>query len=89
MKGVKRGKISVPFVQDARFVAGCGRSQTGPDDLTELAYTALSFPECPACPHRLEPEDGPSFCRWLRPKPGEDHAHPFAALAGFRDALED
>ncbi len=76
-------------VQSVSFTAGCGRSQAGPGDLTELAYTALAFPECPTCPHRLEPEDGPSFCRWLRPKPGEDHAHPFAALASFRDALED
>ncbi len=60
------------------FRAGCGRERPGPDDLTELAYTALEYPECPTCPHRLEPEAAPSFCRWLT---GE--RRPFAALAGL------
>ncbi len=61
------------------FRAGCGREQAGPDDLPELAYTALAYSECPTCLHRLEPEAAPSFCRWL------DAARPapFAALATF------
>ena len=88
MRAVKKNKTKAPPAQSASFVAGCGRAQAGPGDLAELAYTALAFPECPPCPHRLLPEDGPSFCRWLRTS-GEDHAHPFAALAPFRDALED
>lgn len=61
------------------FRAGCGRERPGPDDLSELAYTALEYPECPTCPHRLKPEGASSFCRWLdtlRPE-------PFAALAAF------
>jgi hypothetical protein len=61
------------------FQAGCGRERQGPDDLHELAYTALEYPECPDCPHRLEPEGAPSFCRWLSgPRP-----QPFAVLADF------
>lgn len=67
-----------------RFRAGCARECSGPDDLSEIAYTALGFPECPGCPHRLEPEDAPSFCRWLQ----VDRPHPFAALAGLREGLE-
>lgn len=66
---------------DARFRAGCGRTQLGPTDLNELAYRALAFPECPGCPHRLEPADAPPFCRWLR----DDRPHPFAPLAALRD----
>lgn len=57
-----------------RFRAGCGREADGPPDVKELAYTELAYPECPNCRHRLEPEDGPSFCRWLpadRPDPFE------------------
>lgn len=65
-----------------RFRAGCGREAEGPDE-AELAYTALEYPECPACEHRLEPENAPGFCRW-RPA---DAPHPFAALAGFREGL--
>lgn len=64
------------------FRAGCGRERPGPDDLSEWAYTALEYPECPSCPHRLEPEGAVSFCRWL------DLARqaPFAALAHFEVA---
>ncbi len=61
------------------FRAGCNRERTGPGDLSELAYTALEYPECPDCPHRLFPEGAPSFCRWLP----ADAPHPFAALADF------
>lgn len=67
------------------FRAGCGRETPGPTDLHELAYTALEFPECPACRHRLEPEGRASFCRWLDP----GRKDPFAALAGFREGLEE
>lgn len=59
-----------------RFRAGCGRYTDGPTDLAELAYTELAFAECPTCPHRIDPEQGPAFCRWLR----EDRSHPFEAL---------
>ena len=77
-----------------RFRAGCSRECDGPDDLRELAYTALSYPECPGCPHRLEPESTGSsgtgrsgtisFCRWLP----VDTPNPFSDLAGFREGLE-
>ena len=59
-----------------RFRAGCGRETDGPGDVADLAYTELAFPDCPGCPHRIEPEDGPAFCRWLR----TDRGDPFAAL---------
>lgn len=62
------------------FRAGCTREREGPAELRELAYTALQYPECPGCPHRLEPEGAPSFCRWLP----VSTPHPFAVLAGFR-----
>ncbi len=71
-----------------RFRAGCLRECDGPDDLRELAYTALAYPECPGCPHRLEPEGAGSaavsFCRWLPVAT----PNPFAALAGLREGLE-
>ena len=66
------------------FRAGCAREQPGPDDVGELAYTALEYPQCPGCPHRLLPEGGPSFCRWLP----LDLPNPFAALEGLRGVLE-
>lgn len=67
------------------FRAGCGREREGPGDLVDLAYTDLAFPECPVCPHRLEPEDGPAFCRWL----GAEAPHPFAALADWTPSEEN
>lgn len=45
----------------------------------DLAYTDQAFAECPACPHRVEPEGTLPFCT-LRPA---KTAHPFAALAGL------
>ncbi len=63
-----------------RFRAGCGRETVRSAALPELAYTELAFPECDGCPHRIVPERGPAFCRWLpaaRP-------HPFAELARVR-----
>lgn len=66
-----------------RFRAGCGREQTGPDKLRDLAYVALAYPECPTCEHRLEPDTAAPFCRWLP----ADAAHPFAALGDL--ALTD
>lgn len=65
------------------FRAGCLRECPGPDDLSELAYTALEYPECPDCPHRLLPDDAPSFCRWLP----VSTPHPFAALASLREVV--
>lgn len=64
-------------MSERRFRAGCGRERSGPADLDELAYTELAFPECPGCPHRIEPEGGPAFCRWL----AVGRPHPFAGLA--------
>ena len=64
-------------MSERRFRAGCGRERAGPADVAELAYTALAFPECDGCRHRLAPEDGPAFCRWL----AVDRPDPFAALA--------
>jgi hypothetical protein len=66
-------------VTTRRFRAGCGRERVGPSDLSELAYTELAHPECPDCPHRIEPADGPAFCRWL----AVDRPDPFAALASL------
>ncbi len=70
-----------------RYVAGCGRSFER-SQRTErgaardsYAYTDLAFPECPTCPHRVEPDDGPAFCVWRR----EDLARPFAGLEGWLD----
>ncbi len=65
------------------FRAGCLRERPGPAEEVELAYTALEYPECPSCPHRLEPVGAPSFCRWLP----REAAHPFASLAGFSETL--
>lgn len=64
-------------MSERRFRAGCGRERGGPADVDELAYTDLAFPECPDCPHRLAPEGGPAFCRWLP----VERPHPFAGLA--------
>lgn len=66
--------------------AGCGRTRGVPAAEVARAgapaiwaYVALGFPECPECPHRVEPEGAASFCAW-RPV---DAPHPFAALAGW------
>jgi hypothetical protein len=66
-------------VSERRFRAGCGRERLGPADLPELAYTELAYPDCDGCRHRLAPEGGPAFCRWL----AVDRPDPFAALAGL------
>ncbi|MDZ7707067.1 MAG: hypothetical protein U5J97_04060 [Trueperaceae bacterium] len=62
-----------------RFRAGCRRERIGPSDLDEIAYLELAFPECPTCPHRVEPEGGPSFCRWI----ATDRPTAFEVLARF------
>ncbi|MFN2322082.1 MAG: hypothetical protein ABR510_03895 [Trueperaceae bacterium] len=66
--------------------AGCGRTRgvsaaevARAGAGTAFAYLALEFPECPTCPHRVDPEGADSFCAW-RPV---DAPHPFAALAGW------
>ena len=69
--------------QTKRFVAGCQRVEEGPADLKEVAYTELAFPECPTCPHRLIPESGPSFCRWL----DADAKNAFAGLESLAQGL--
>ncbi|MEX2501220.1 MAG: hypothetical protein WD336_02490 [Trueperaceae bacterium] len=67
------------------FRAGCDRRTWAPADLSELAYTALEHPECPGCPHRISPPDGPDFCRWLP----RDRPHPFAPLRDLAVDGED
>ncbi|TSA82449.1 hypothetical protein FNU79_13845 [Deinococcus detaillensis] len=62
------------------YVAGCTRTWSIASAEPDLAYTALEFPECPACPHHVTPDGGPDFCT-LRL---ESALHPFAALAKFR-----
>ncbi|WP_146202709.1 hypothetical protein [Deinococcus irradiatisoli] len=62
------------------YLAGCGRTWALASAEPDLAYTELNFPECPLCPHRVEPDGGPAFCT-LRPRGA---AHPFAALAGLK-----
>ncbi len=62
------------------FRAGCGREWVLNSSEADLAYTEQAFPECPFCPHRVEPEGGPPFCT-LRPV---NTPHPFAGLAGLR-----
>lgn len=62
------------------FQAGCGKSWTLASAEADLAYTALEFPECPACPHRVEADGGGAFCT-LRP---ETAPHPFAGLAQLK-----
>jgi hypothetical protein len=69
--------------------AGCGRTRrVSAAELARagvpaaFAYVALAFPECPGCPHRVDPEGAASFCAW-RPA---DAPHPFAALAGWSEA---
>lgn len=60
-----------------RFRAGCRRERIGPADLDEIAYVELEFSECPTCRHRVEPEGGPTFCRWI----ATDRPSAFEVLA--------
>lgn len=69
-----------PRETETTYLAGCGRTWAVASAEADLAYTDQAFPECPPCPHRVEPEGGPPFCT-LRPV---DTAHPFAALAGLK-----
>jgi len=75
-----------PAVQT--YQAGCQRTWQIASAESDLAYTDQAFPECPTCPHRVEPEGTGSgavpFCT-LRPA---GTPHPFAALAGLLDGLE-
>lgn len=76
-------KVSQAKTQAARpqpYRAGCGREWEVASAEPDLAYTEQAFPECPTCPHRVEPEGGPPFCT-LRPV---GTAHPFASLAGLK-----
>ncbi|WP_425145484.1 hypothetical protein [Deinococcus sp.] len=68
------------------YRAGCGRTWDLASREADLAYTDQAFPECPTCPHRVEPEgSGVPFCT-LRP---HDAPHPFAGLASLLDSLDD
>ena len=70
------------------YRAGCERTWDLASAEPDLAYTEQAFPECPACPHRVEPEGAvgvPAFCT-LRPLTAP---HPFAGLAGLLDGLTE
>lgn len=71
----RRAKVVAPVT----FRAGCDRQWVIESAEPDLAYTDQAFPECPECPHRVEPDGGPPFCT-LRPV---GTAHPFASLAGL------
>ncbi|GGJ85975.1 hypothetical protein [Deinococcus aquiradiocola] len=71
-----------PGVQTYR--AGCERTWDLASGEADLAYTDQAFPECPTCPHRVEPEGAVPFCT-LRPVAAP---HPFAGLAGLLPDLE-
>ncbi len=75
-------RVSMPRAHqhETLYQAGCGRQWPAPGNAPDLAYTALAFPECPACPHRVTPEGAPPFCT-VRPL---DRTNPFAALAGLQ-----
>lgn len=60
--------------------AGCQRTRVLETELTEIAYRALEYPECPTCPHRVEPEKAAPFCVWR----DENTPHPFAGLAALK-----
>jgi hypothetical protein len=64
--------------------AGCQRTMTLETELTEIAYRALEYPECPTCPHRVEPEGAVPFCVWR----DIDTPHPFASLAALNITSE-
>ncbi|AFZ66327.1 hypothetical protein [Deinococcus peraridilitoris] len=64
---------------EVTFRAGCGHSWRLASSAPDLAYTALEFPACVTCPHRVDSDGGGSFCT-LRPEHGQ---HPFAVLAGL------
>jgi hypothetical protein len=67
------------------FEAGCKRHMTVTTELSELAYDELSYPECPSCPHRVEPEAAAPFCVWR----DVHEPHPFAGLAGLLASLDE
>ena len=71
--------------QTRTFQAGCRRTWQIASAEPDLAYTDQAFPECPTCPHRVEPDGAAPFCT-LRPA---DAPHPFAGLAGLLDGLEE
>lgn len=78
-RSAARPAKAAPATSPVTFRAGCSREWTLPSAEPDLAYTEQAFPECPACPHRVEPEGTLPFCT-LRPVGA---AHPFAALAGL------
>ena len=84
-----RGAVSSPRLSVVQtYRAGCGRTWEIPSAESDLAYTDQAFPECPACPHRVEPEGAvgvSAFCT-LRPVTAP---HPFAGLAGLLDGLTE
>ncbi|MEM6428202.1 MAG: hypothetical protein AAF708_03105 [Deinococcota bacterium] len=80
----KAGTSTSQQVSERTFEAGCKRQMTVTTELSELAYNELSYPECPSCPHRVEPEDAVPFCVWR----DVNEPHPFAGLAGMLNSLD-
>ncbi|MPY66288.1 hypothetical protein F8S09_06195 [Deinococcus sp. SDU3-2] len=78
-KSATRPAKVAPAASPVTFRSGCAREWTLASAEADLAYTEQAFPECPTCPHRVEPEGTLPFCT-LRPVGA---AHPFAALAGW------
>ncbi|MEM7737188.1 MAG: hypothetical protein AAF267_15515 [Deinococcota bacterium] len=72
-------------VNERTFEAGCKRRMTLKTELSELAYDELSYPECPSCPHRVEPEGAAPFCVWR----DVNEPHPFAGLASMLDSFDE
>ncbi|GGJ34484.1 hypothetical protein [Deinococcus roseus] len=69
-----------PKNQKRTFKAGCQRTWEVITAEPDLAYLELAFPECPTCPHRVQPEGAKPFCT-LRL---QDAPHPFASLGNLK-----
>lgn len=80
-----RGRPTGPGAAAAQtYLAGCGRTWEMASAEPDLAYTGQAFPECPGCPHRIEPDGTLPFCT-LRPRSAP---HPFAGLADLLGVLD-
>jgi hypothetical protein len=79
-----KNKANKNQVMTRTLRAGCQRTMVLETALTEIAYRALEYPECPSCPHRVEPEGATPFCVWR----DENTPHPFAGLAELHAVLD-
>lgn len=83
-KGKAKSPDKTTTKQTRTLKAGCQRTMVLETELTEIAYRALEYPECPTCPHRVAPEGAAPFCVWR----DEKIPHPFAGLAALKVADE-